>query len=275
MAEPHTLEFMDGVMQRAYGVSSFRTSIDRFTASQPDGLAVVERDGVVVGTGCCVAYPDGGFGWIGLVATQPGFERLGIATTITEHLGSVLDGLGCASVLDASLAGGPVNERMGFADHGLTAVMGFVGGGGAGAQRHDECELLTGDDLDEVVEFDAVRFGASRRRVLAAVIAQNPGRALVLRRHREILGYLVAQETSLAPVVADDAASLSCLINAALGLDWRTPPRLNVPPESGHVAELRRLGFESRRELRHMRRGVDALPGRRECIAGQVSLGEG
>ena len=67
-------------MQQAYGVSSFRTSIDRFAAVQPDGLVVVEDDGAVVGTGCCVAYPDGGFGWIGLVATAPAFQRRGIAT---------------------------------------------------------------------------------------------------------------------------------------------------------------------------------------------------
>ena len=46
---------------------SFGTSIERFTAAQPDGLAVVEIDGVVVGTGCCIAYEQGRFGWIGLV----------------------------------------------------------------------------------------------------------------------------------------------------------------------------------------------------------------
>ncbi|MGZ7087259.1 MAG: GNAT family N-acetyltransferase, partial [Ilumatobacteraceae bacterium] len=126
-SEPATLDAMDDVMQRAYGVSSFRTSINRFVAAQPDGLAVVEHDGSVVGTGCCVAYPDGGFGWIGLVATMPGFERRGIATSITAFLDGVLTGHGCAPVLDASAAGGPVYERMGFADHGLTRVLVFAG----------------------------------------------------------------------------------------------------------------------------------------------------
>ena len=50
---------------------------------------------------------------------------------ITELLSDVLAGHGCASVLDASLAGGPVYERMGFADHGLTTVMGYAGGSDA------------------------------------------------------------------------------------------------------------------------------------------------
>ncbi len=269
------LDAMDIVMQRAYGVPSFRASIDRFVAAQPDGLAVVEHVGSVVGTGCCVAYPDGGFGWIGLVATAPGFERRGIATAITEFLSAVLAGHGCASVLDASAAGGPVYLRMGFVDRGPTRVMGFVGGGGIETLSTDQCAPMRGDNFDDVVAFDAMRFGASRRGLLAKVIEQHPGRALVLRRRGRIVGYVVAQEATLAPLVADDFDSLADLTAAALRLDWRSPPRINVPPESGHVASLLRLGFERRRELRHMRRGIEVLPGRRQAIAGQASLGEG
>ncbi|HEX2783583.1 MAG TPA: GNAT family N-acetyltransferase [Ilumatobacteraceae bacterium] len=273
-AEWSTLDAMDGIMQDAYGVLSFRTSIDRFAAVQPDGLAVIEQAGTVVGAGCCVAYPDGGFGWIGLVATAPRFERQGIATAITEYLSGVLDGYGCAAVLDASAAGGPVYERMGFVDHGLTRVMGYVGGDPPAANV-DDCEPLTAADLDEVVRFDVPRFGATRRELLAKAIDQHPGRALVLRRRGKVAGYLVAQESTLGPVVADTSESLTSLIIAALRLEWASPPRISVPPESGHVATLQRLGFETRRELRHMRRGIDVLPGRRESVAAQVSLGEG
>jgi Acetyltransferase (GNAT) domain len=177
-------------------------------------------------------------------------------------------------VLDASLAGGPVYERMGFADRGSTRVMGFVGGESAPTSE-EECDPLTADDLDEVVRFDAPRFGASRRDLLAKVIEQHPGRALVLRRRGKVAGYVVAHERTLGPVVTDTSESLTSLITAALALDWVSPPRINVPPESGHIATLQRLGFEERRQLRHMRRGVEAMPGRRESIAAQISLGEG
>jgi GNAT superfamily N-acetyltransferase len=268
------LDAMDSVMQRAYDIPTFRTSVDRFAAVQPDGLAVVEHDGCVVGTGCCVAYPDGGFGWIGLVATLTGFQRQGIGTAITEHLSTVLAGHGCAAVLDASLAGGPVYERMGFTDCGFTRVMAFIGGGSA-LTSDEGCDPLTSDDLDDVVRFDSPRFGASRRELLAMAIAQQPDRALVLRRRGKIAGYLVAQDGTLGPLVTDTSESLTALIAAALRLEWPTPPRINVPPESGHVATLQRLGFEHRRELRHMRRGIGPLPGRRESVAAQVSLGEG
>jgi len=46
--------------------------------------------GAVIGAGCCVAYMDGGFGWIGLVATEPGCQRRGIGTAITAFLSDVL-----------------------------------------------------------------------------------------------------------------------------------------------------------------------------------------
>jgi ribosomal protein S18 acetylase RimI-like enzyme len=275
VGEAATLEAMDHVMQAAYATMSFSVSIDRFAAVQPDGLAVVEADGSVVGTGACVAYPDGGFGWIGLVATAPGFERRGIATAITEHLSNVLASHGCRSVLDASAAGGRVYERMGFADHGPTRVLTLADDHGPARLDTDRCRPLSPDDFDEVVRFDAMRFGASRRALLAKVIEQHPGRAVVMRRDGPVVGYLVAQEATLAPVVADDSELLAELITAALRLDWLLPPRINVPPESRHVDTLLRLGFETRRELRHMRRGIAILPGRRDCLAAQVSLGEG
>jgi GNAT superfamily N-acetyltransferase len=273
-AERATLEAMDAIMQQAYGAPAFRTSIDRFATVQPDGLAVVEHAGVVVGTGCCVAYPDGRFGWIGLVATAHGFERQGIGTAITEYLSGVLDGHGCAAVLDASAAGGLVYERMGFADHGVTRVMGYVGGDPPTGDP-DDCMPLSHADLDEVARFDTPRFGARRGHLLAKAIDQNPGRALVLRRRGKVAGYLVAHESTLGPVVADTAESLTSLVIGALRLEWASPPRVNVPPESGHIATLERLGFETRRELRHMRRGIAVLPGRRESLAAEVSLGEG
>jgi GNAT superfamily N-acetyltransferase len=273
VAEPETLAAMDVVMQQAYGVPSFRVSIDRFAAVQPDGLVVVEDGDSVVGTGCCIAYPDCGFGWVGLVATAPGHQRRGIATAITEVLAEVLVGHGCAPVLDASLAGGPVYERMGFVDHGPTKVMAFAAE--PPAPGPNDCDLYTAGDFDEVVEFDAVRFGSPRPELLAKVIDQHPGRSLVARREHRVAGYLVAQEGTLGPVVADDPDALSALVTASLRLDWANPPRINLPPESTHVETLSGLGFEVRRELRHMRRGIGLLLGRRDRIAGQVSLGEG
>ena len=261
-------------MRRAYGATSFRTSLDRFVAVQPDGLVVIEFDGQVVGTGCCIAYRDAGFGWIGLVATEPAFERRGIGTAITAALSEILAQHGCASVLDASLKGGPVYERMGFVDHGVTAVM-SPGERGLVAASSTACEPIGADDVEAIAVYDAARFGADRRQLLGALFAQCPDRAVVVRNGPMITGYAVAQDATLAPVVADDADALEALIAGCAAMPWQVPPRINPPPESSHIEALQRLGFERRRELRHMHRGIGALPGQRSCLAGMVSLGEG
>jgi hypothetical protein len=181
---------------------------------------------------------------------------------------------GCASVLDASAAGAPVYERMGFVDHGLTTVMGLEGAVPEFVRSNDSTVASTAD-LDDIVEFDAVRFGSPRRGLLAALMGQNPGRVVILRPAEAIVGYAVAQDRTLGPIVADDSDALAVLVAASLELPWVDLPRINVPPESAHLDSLRTLGFQTRRELRHMRRGIADLPGRRASIAAQASLGEG
>lgn len=277
MREPATVAAMDRVMRAAFGQASFADAIDRFVRAQPDGLVLeVDDDGAVTGTGCCVAYPDGRFGWIGLIATAPGHERQGIATRVTAELVDILAGYGCAAVLDASAKGGPVYARMGFVDHGATAVcfadraalFGAVPGGVV-------CGYLDRAALADVAAYDAARFGGDRTPALALALEQRPGRGIVARRHGEVVGYTIAHDPSLAPLVADDDDALRALVVTAATLPFSGPVRVSVPPESTHLATLTALGFGVDRELRNMRLGISTLPGRRELLAGQLSLGEG
>jgi len=267
------------LMGRAYGRAPFHRSLRRILAVQPDGLAVVEDRGRLVATGCFMAYPSGGFGWVGLVATEPGDERRGAGRLVTAHLVERLLVHGCASVLDASLKGAPVYERMGFVDHGLTTVM--------VAPSLDQPRLDLDDDdrsivlldetgLDALDRYDARRFGASRRALLINLIHANPGRAWTcLDRERRPTGYVVAGVESIGPLVADDAPSVTALARAALALAWVEPPTMCVPPGSRHVDALRTIGFRPLRQLRRMHLGVAMLPGERSALAAGTSLGEG
>src|SRR5829696_4991256 len=117
-AERGAAAAMDDVMQRAYRPPSFRAQIELFGELQPDGVIVAEEADVIVGTGCCIAYPDAGFGWIGLIATEPAHERRGIGQMVTEEAARTLASYGCAAALDASASGAPLYARMGFTDHG-------------------------------------------------------------------------------------------------------------------------------------------------------------
>jgi predicted N-acetyltransferase YhbS len=263
------------VMDRAYGSGGFRARVERFSLVQPEGFAVVEEEaGRVVGAGCCIAYRDGGFGWIGLVATEPSEQRRGIGRLVTHHLAGVLRAHGCASVLDASAAGAPLYRHMGFSDHGPTTVL--VADAAEGPSPSSEVSIARPDDLDEVAAFDVARFGGSRRSLLAHLLAGHPGRAAVTRASSGALtGYVVAQADAVGPLVVDDDRAVEPLVRFALALPWSVPPRLCAPPESRHLAALTALGFVARRELRNMRLGIDTLPGDRGACAAEVSLGEG
>ena len=110
--------------------------------------------------------------------------------------------------------------------------------------------------------------------LLAKLIAQNPG-GLCAAPSDGSRRLLVAQQRTLGPVVADDAESLAELVTAWLALPGSIRRGSTFLPRARTSTHCDRLGFEMRRELRHMRRGIDALPGRRGAIAAQVSLGEG
>ena len=140
-----------------------RSASTALSRCNPMGWLVVEDDGAVVGTGCCVAYPEGKFGWIGLVATAR-VSAQGIATAITEYLADVL---AVTAAHRCSMPRLPVaRSTSGWASstEDLTTVMGVPATDDRGRRSTAmNVEPLTADDLDEVVRFDAPRFGATRR----------------------------------------------------------------------------------------------------------------
>jgi Acetyltransferase (GNAT) domain len=112
------LEAIDGIIQRAYRMPSRMARINRFLSVQGGSWAVTEADGALVSVGASIAYPDGGFGWIGLVGTDPAMSGLGGGRAVTQFLVDGLNAQGCRSALDASVAGAPLYRAMNFTDHG-------------------------------------------------------------------------------------------------------------------------------------------------------------
>ncbi len=263
---------MDRVMQHAYGVASFRRQIEWFRAVQPDGLFVAEDDGTIVGTGCGIAYPDAGFGWVGLVSTAASHERRGIGTMVTDRVVDMLASHGCAPVLDASVAGQPVYARMGFTVHGTVRIMTLPT---ANPATGGDVEPITASDRAAVCAYDAGVFGADRSALLHLLIDADPNRCgLVRAAGGGIAGFVVGQASAVGPLAADDADVLAALLGFAAGLDWPDGSKLTVPPETRYLDDLAALGCTTTRELRHMRRGAPAPPDRAVASA-QRSPGSG
>jgi hypothetical protein len=201
-----------------------------------------------------------------------------------DRLLAWLDERGCPVVLlDASEAGAPLYQQLGFVDEGTTLIF-----------QHDDCALrplqservapLRPADIDELVMFDSAIFGADRRRVLAELLTMYPERGFVSRAAGgQIEGFLFAQRRNLGPWVAASPQAAEELLAAAMPLEFETDgggqragPRVLAPGVNPAVAGmLLSYGFSPQRSLRHMRRGGSHHPGRRELLYGQTSLAIG
>lgn len=274
---PALLGELDTLLARAYGRPGFQDRVERFLAVQPGGWVVAMDGSQLVGCGGCVAYPDGGFGWIGLVAVDPGLHRSGIGRLVTTWLVEHLRSLGCASVLDGSASGAPLYARMGFADHGVSSLLRAPNRRAEGlSSLGPPARHILSSDAAAVYAYDRVRFGADRAKLLQYLFTAYPNYCFVAAdANGNVEGFAVAQENSLGPFVADTVDAFDALLAATSGGFTADVVTIAVPPGSNWFGRFEQMGFTTVRELRRQHFGIGALGGRPGTIAGQCSFGEG
>jgi GNAT superfamily N-acetyltransferase len=277
---------VDSILMRAYQMPSRLSRIERYLAIDELGFVVALVNEQLVGCGGVVAYPRASgaaaaspsFGWIGLIATDPASTGRGAARAVTNYLVAYLASRQCGAALDASTAGAPLYEKMGFADHGITAQFGYSGPIGSGRFTiSDGCAAPTAHDLDAIVAFDAPRFGADRSGLLRYLWTECRGRWVVARNSKnELVGYGVAGQSTIGPIVCDEDKIARALITTLCTYEYETEPRMNVPHESRFTDVVSSLpNFAPMRGLRHQRFGIGDLPGQRGSLVAQCSFGEG
>ncbi len=272
------LDEIDQILMRAYGMNSRRSRVQRFLTIDHGGWVNLRNEDRLVAVGGFIGYPTGGFGWVGLVATDPTAERQGFGRIVTQAIVDRLAAIGCASVLDGSLKGAPVYERMGFVDQGHSRIYSAVGAPGPMPQGSESVRLSTiaGVGFDAVCAYDREAFGADRSALLRNLIESYVGRDVVLTADDgRILGYGIAQDDAIGPVVADEVVFGASIVESLRHLPWEAPPRIIVPPDSPFGMAVESLGFELQRSLRRQHLGIAELPGRRDLICAQTSFGEG
>lgn len=272
------LDEIDALLMRAYESGSRRSGVKRYLAVENAGWVLVRAGDRVVGVGGYVGYPTGGFGWIGLVATDPDVARRGYGRVVTRALVDRLAALGCGSVLDGSAKGAPLYEGMGFVDHGRSrlylAPTGIVR---ARAVPPGVRSSTIGEvGLNGVAAYDAVAFGADRSSLLGFLSDTYVGRNVVICGvDGRVVGYGIAQDRAIGPVVADDDRTGELIFDSLRRLPWEGPPSLIVPPDSSFSPALESMGFVLQRSLRRQHLGIGTLPGRRELLRAQTGFGEG
>lgn len=269
------LEAADRVLVAAYGGASREQRLQSYLTLQPNSWLLARYDGAPAGVAGITHY--GPTAYVGLVGVEPAYQRRGIAMAMMRNLLAWAAERGNPIVLlDASAAGAPLYEQLGFVDDEKTVMF-----------RQDDCarrpplservSVLQASDIPALAEFDAPIFGADRAAVFELFRAEAPERAFVARdADGQICGYLFAQHSALGPWAARSAADAEALLGTALRLSYAAGPFVQTPSTNSDVSMLLlQYGFSPTRSLRHMRLGGAGPVGQRAQLYGLASFAIG
>lgn len=216
--------------------------LERFLDYEPEGCFLARLGGRAVGTVTTTTYGTE-IGWIGMMLVHPDFRRRGIASALMQTSLNYLNDKGIACIkLDATPAGKPVYERLGFRAEWQFERWERPGGETSrfGSRVSEEFESPA---------FDAEVFGADRLRWLKLLAAGSQ----VIEKNKAY-GMLRpgARAAYLGPVVAENPNDGREIIEELIGfcqgtIIWDVPG-----PNVSAVEIARKLGFEPKRQLLRM-----------------------
>jgi N-acetylglutamate synthase-like GNAT family acetyltransferase len=246
---------------RVSGWNQVRRDWEQFLALSPDGCAVAEHEGHVVGTVATVRY-GARFGWIGMVLVDPAVRGRGIGTRLLDHSLALLSDLPQVR-LDATPAGRPLYLTRGFTEEGQ---INRLQGGASPQSRPEGVRPMNERDFAEVSALDQRVFGANRETMLRWMWHGAREYAWVADSGPEMTGYAFGRHghdfEHLGPVIAMDSDTARRLAAACLGLASDRAFVVDVGPgQSSWQQALQALGFRFQRPLIRMARGGDRIPG--------------
>jgi GNAT superfamily N-acetyltransferase len=270
------VEAADGILSSAFQrAESWQPELRLFQRLQPDGIFLASRDGTPAGMVASIIYS--GYAYVGLMGIHQNSQRQGLGIALMEHLLAWMEEQKVPLVeLDASPAGQPLYEKLGFVPFGEVYVF-QQSTNQLDVQRAKGIQLLTPQQLDQVTAADAQAFGADRSRLLRVLLELYPGRAFLSKdEQKQVTGYLFAQAKRIGPWVMTGGDDAEQLLNLALSLPFNGPVSVVTPAENTHaVSLLQEFGFQITRVNCHMAYGPRPVMGQREKVYGQTSLSFG
>jgi len=266
------LETVDTLLQLAFQrPGSWLTELGIIRNLQPAGTFLAHDRETTTGVVFALKYSD--YAYVGPLGVHPDFQRQGIGFVLMERILAWLDGQEVTRVaLDASSMGQSIYEKLGFVPFDQVNIFQRQSEGPI-FQPPPDAQHLSPQNLDLITATDKQAFGTNRSRVLQALLDCYPQRGFFLKDEQgNIASYLIAQERSIGPWVAQTKTDAELLLKAALSLSFDGPISVIVPQENAEATVLLEgFGFEKTRVLRHMVRGANTPAGQRDKVYGQSS----
>jgi GNAT superfamily N-acetyltransferase len=254
------LAFADSLRALA-GWNQTRKDWQRLLAHEPHGCFLAEWDGVPTGTATTTCYGSE-LAWIGMVLVHPDYRRRGVGTALLQRCLDYLSGRRIRCIkLDATPAGRPVYERLGFQSEWALARWEHACVEQTSAVSTAEFRSWQNSDARLIEAIDRRAFGVSRQSLLQAMAKES----LHALAHNSQCGGMLregARALYLGPVVAASPAAGASLIPALLTHAMGKSVFWDIPEPNTMAVELaKHLKFTRQRPLLRMYRGENEYPG--------------
>lgn len=242
---------------RTAGRNLSEADLEVFLGASPQGCLVAVHNGSVVGAVTALNHGNR-VAWIGPILVNPSFLGINVERMLMEKAIAPVEP--CEAVgIDATTADKELCVGFGFreqfavrrmaVDH-MPPLAGSV-----------SAEPITAADLSRIAEMDAGVSGADRSTVLKALHVNRPDLAWMLRRDKQIVGYIFGRsgDTSvqLGPLAAETAADARELLAAAFARLADKSVVLDMPDGCAETAAfLSAAKFEPRQVFTRMLRGT-------------------
>lgn len=259
-------EALVALLVAAYGNPRFGPTVARLSRLPNAAIHVLEAEGALRAVAAVVDY--GRAAYLGIVGTDPAMQGRGFGRRIVEVALAPVPA-DRPILLDASIAGAPLYEKLGFVDVDASVVL--EAAGPVPAPAVPGVAPLEEAELPAVAAYDSTVFGADRTSGIGTLFREHPC-GVVCRQDGRVVGYGLRQPDRIGPVLAETPAIGAALIAALSAAGPEGPATITVPSSNAAMLDhLARSGVPELRRLRHMRRGGDH-PSDRGRIAAMASF---
>jgi GNAT superfamily N-acetyltransferase len=239
---------------------------------EPEGCFIAYQGEKRLGIATCISY--GKIGWFGNLIVEKQFRREGVGSLLLKHALDYLRGRGVESIgLYAVRDLADFYGRFGFKKDIEFTVLHHEK---LTLTSHVKLSPVLPQDIQNVADFDAACFGASREKLLSAIISKPNNFCYCSVENGEIEGFVAAKVfenmAEVGPLVCKDKALAKMLLEAALNRLKGLYVTLCLPKQSSLITYLGELGFEEEFSLSRMFLGSASA---KDCLQIAESLERG
>ena len=276
---PKDIDYVtDSVNREKWGHT--RSDVKRCFDLEPNGCFIAEIDRKPVGHAFSICY--GKLGWIGLLIVEKEHREKGIGTELMKASINYLQRKHAETIkLEAVPEAVSLYKRLGFKEEfdSLRLSLNLKTTQANVKTKTNIVKSMKEADIEKVSAFDSDYFGANRSQILKALFREYPQYCFIAEKAGEVLGYIMARQTTYAYLIApwvcsprrkDVATALFLACKNALGTD-KTEIRLGAPAiNKSATTLLDSLGFQQISKSIRMIYGREGVP---ENIKGVFGIG--